>query len=198
MDDLLEELAGHGLSRAEAEAEASKRLDLEAIVRAAREHTELHSRMRRWPAAAFTLLPLFVYAALFIGGMALVTLSLTFTKWLGMPVENSLLLQQMTTATFEGIELMLPASVAITFCFLASARRAPLFWTLAGVALVSLLGATTNAQLQLPPNVSGAAVGAGIGFSTEALGAPLLRAASTFFIVLPPYLWLTRARRRVL
>jgi hypothetical protein len=196
MDDLLEELEGHGLSRAEAEAEALKRLGAEAIVAAARERTELHSRMRRWPAAAFTLLPLVVYAALFIGGLALVTLGLTFAKRLGMPVEHSFLLQQMTTATFKGIELMLPASVAITFCIFASARRVPLFWTLAGVALVSLLGATTNADLQLPPNASGAAVGAGIGFSTHALGAPLLRAASTFFIVVPPYLWLTRARHR--
>jgi hypothetical protein len=95
-----------------------------------------------------------------------------------------------------GIELILPASVAITFCVAASSRRAPRTWTLAGVALVSLLGATTSAQLQLPPTVSGAALGAGLGFSTDAPGMPLLRAASTFLIVVLPYLWITRMQRQ--
>jgi hypothetical protein len=105
-------------------------------------------------------------------------------------------LQQVTTATMKGIELVLPASVAITFCILASARRAPLSWTLVGVVLVSLLGATTNAQLELPPITSRPALGAGIGFSTEAFGLPLLRATSTFLLVVLPYLFLTRMQRR--
>jgi hypothetical protein len=196
MDDLLEELQNHGLSPAEAAEEASRRLCAEAVVEAARERTELHSGMRRWPAVAFTLLPLFAYAALFFGALALIAVALTFSKSLGLPVERSTLLQQVTGATMAGIEFLLPASVAITFCILASSRRAPLSWTLAGVALVSLLGATTNAQLELPPVVSRAALGAGIGFSTDAFGTPLLRAACTFFLVCLPYLWLTRTWRR--
>jgi uncharacterized protein YjiS (DUF1127 family) len=195
MDDLVEELEDQGLSREEAVAEATKRLHAEAIIQAARERTELHSGMRRWPAAAFTLLPLFTYAAVFVGALFLVTLGLTFAKDVGFPVEHSVLLQQITTATFAGVELLLPASVAITFCMLASARRAPLSWTLVGVALVSLLGATANAQLDLPP-ASQPAIGAGLGFSTEAMGAPLIRAASTFLFVLLLYLWHTRKLRR--
>lgn len=195
LDDLREELEGQGMSRAEAEAEAMRKLNADAIVAAARERPELHSDMRRWPAAAFTLLPLFVYASLFAGSLVLIALGLSFAKDVGLPVENSVILQQMTTAMTKGIELLLPASVAITFCILAASRRAPLSWTLAGVALVSLLGATTNAQLSLPPLVSRPELGAGLGFSTEAFGMPLLRAACTFFVVIVPYLWLTRMRR---
>ena len=196
LDDLVEELEGHGLSRAEAEAEASKRLDAEAIVEAARASLELHSGMRRWPVAAFTLLPLFVYAALFVAGLVLLVIGLTLAKHLGFPVDHSIVLQQITTAMTTGIEFLLPASVAITFCILASSRRAPLSWTLAGVALVSLLGAMTNTQLQLPPTVSRPALGAGLTFSTEAFGVHLLRAGSTFLAVVLLYLWHTRMQRR--
>lgn len=196
MEDLAEELEGHGLSREEAEAEALKRLHAEAIVEAARERTELHSKMQRWPAAAFTLLPLFVYAGLFAGTLALLVVGLSFAKSLGFPVEGSVILQQVATATTTGLVLILPASVAITFCIVASSRRVPLTWTLAGVALVSLLGALTNAQLELPPTVSRPALGAGLSFGTEAIGIPLLRAVSTFLAVMLLYLWHTRMQRR--
>jgi hypothetical protein len=195
MDDLVEELEGQGLSREDAETEATKRLGAEAIIEAARARPELHSGLRRWPAATLTLLPLFAYVVVSIGTLAFVTTCLALAKRMGFPVENSLLLQQMTTATFTGVELLLPASVAITFCIVASSRRAPLAWTLVGAALVSLLGATTNVQLVLPP-VSKTAVGAGLGFSTDAMGAPLLRAASTFVFVLLLYLWHTRKQRQ--
>jgi hypothetical protein len=194
LDDLVEELEGRGLSREAAEAEATTRLGAEAIIEAARARPELHSSLRRWPAAALTLLPLFVYAVVFVAALFLVAVGLALAKSLGFPVENSVLLQQVTTATFAGVEFLLPASVAITFCIVASSRRAPLSWTLVGVALVSLLGATANAQLDLPP-ASRPAVGAGLGFSTEAMGAPLLRAACTFVFVLLLYFWHTRKQR---
>jgi hypothetical protein len=195
MDDLVEELEAQGLSREDAEAQATKRLHAEAMVQAARERTELHSGLRRWPAVAFTLLPLLAYVAVAISTLFLVTLGLAFAKKMGFPVEQSGLLQQIATATFAGLEFLLPASVAITFCMLGSARRAPLSWTLVGVALVSLLGATANAQLSLPP-ASQPAVGAGLGFSTDTPGAPLLRAASTFAFVLLLYLGHTRKQHR--
>lgn len=196
LDDLVDELEGHGASRAEAEAEASRRLDVEAIVAAARERPELHSKMRRWPAAAFTLFPLFVYAALFAGGMAFLVVALILAKNLGFPVESYVFVQQVTTATIQGIVLILPASVAITFCIFASSRRAPLTWTLVGVALVSVLGAMTNAQLTLPPISPKPALGAGLTFTTDVTSMPLLRAGSTFVVVTLLYLWHTRMQRR--
>ena len=196
LQDLREELEGRGLSPEEIAAEATDRLRADAVVEAARERPELRSWMRRWPLAAFTILPLFVYGALFAGGLALVVLCVSLAKHFGFPVENSALLQDVVSAIMEGLKLLLPASVAITWCIVASSRRAPLLWTLAGAALVSLLGATTNAQLELPPLVSRPALGAGLGFSTESFGAPLLRAASTFLVVLLPYLWHTRMQRR--
>lgn len=195
MDDLVEELASGELSAEEVEAEASRRLHVAAVVEAARQRTELHSWMRRWPAAAFTVLPLFAYMALFTGGLALIVLGLTFSKDLGLPVESSQVLQQIVSAIMAAIELVLPASVAVTSCTLAASRRAPLSWTVAGAVLVSLLGATTNAQLQLPPLVMKPALGAGIGFSTDELGPPLLRASCTFLMVVLPYMWIKRRQR---
>jgi hypothetical protein len=95
-----------------------------------------------------------------------------------------------------GIVWLLPASVAAACCGVALTRRAPLSWPIVGVALISLLGATTNAQLTLPPLVDQPVFGAGVGFNTEAMSLPLFRAGATFFAVFLPYLWLGRAQLR--
>jgi hypothetical protein len=196
MDDLLEELEAHGLSSVEAEAQATRRLRVEAVVEAASQRPELHSWMRRWPLPAFTILPLVAFAAVFVGSVALLVLALELAKAVGVPLQGSHVLQQTVHAFMTGLVWVLPAGVAMMFCLLASSRRAPLFWTLAGAALISLLGATTNARVDLPPLVARAALSAGIGFSTEALGAPLLRATCTFLIALMAYVCLTRMRPR--
>jgi hypothetical protein len=65
--------------------------------------------------------------------------------------------------------------------------------------LVSLVGATLNGGLVLPPN-DRPGLQAGIGLSTDVLAQPPLRAALTLAIVLPIYFWrraiiLGRARK---
>jgi len=196
-EDLLDELRARGLAECDAEAEASARLGAEGVVAAVLARPELRSSMRRWPLAAFVILPVAAYAALFVAGLTLLVVCVEFAeKGLGAPLASSNSLQHLATAFLTGITWLLPATVAAWCCAIALARRAPLLWPIVGVALISLLGATTNAQLQLPPLVDRPALGAGIGFSTEALFLPLFRAGATFLVVLLPYIWLGRVQPR--
>jgi hypothetical protein len=151
--------------------------------------------MRRRPLAAFALLPLAAYAALFVTGLTLLVVCVELAeKVLGISLARSDGLQSFAAAILSGIAWLLPASVAASCCAIALTRRAPLLWPVVGVAVISLLGATTNAQLTLPPLVDKPALGAGIGFSTEAMSLPLSRAGATFLVVLLPYIWLRRAQ----
>jgi hypothetical protein len=193
--DLLDELRMRGVTGRDAEAEASARLNAEAVVAAVLARPELQSWMRRRPMVAFAIFPLVAYAVVFVGGVALLVACVALAeKGLGIPLATSTGLQYLVTAFLTAIAYILPASVAAWFCAVARTRRAPLLWPIIGVALIALLGATTNAQLQLPPLVDKPALGAGIGFSTHALSLPLFRAAATCLVVLVPYLWLARPR----
>lgn len=195
--DLLEELRTRGLSEQDAEAEASTRLGAEAVVAAVLARPELRSWMRRWPLVAFAMVPLVTYAALFVGTLALLVVCLELAeKALGTPFAASSGMQYVAASFLKAIAWLLPASVGALCCAIASARRAPLLWPIVGVALIALLGATTNVQLDLPPLVAKPALGAGIGFSTEAMSLPLLRAGATFLAVVLPYIWLGRVRVR--
>ena len=94
------------------------------------------------------------------------------------------------------IHVLLPIAAAAACCAIALSRRAPAIWAVVGVVLVASIGAVTNAQLQLPPVVSRPALGAGIGFSTEALLLPSCRAALTLSVVLSAYFWFRSAQAR--
>jgi hypothetical protein len=196
-EDLLQELRARGLSEAEAATEASARLGAEAMVADVLVRPELKSWMRRRPLLAFALLPVAAYVALFVIGLAALLVCVELAeKEAGVSLERSDGLQTLAAAVLPGLAWFLPASVAAACCGIALARRAPLCWPIVGIALISLLGATTNAQLTLPPLVDRPAFGAGLGFSTEAMVLPLFRAGATFLAVLLPYIWLRRAQLR--
>jgi hypothetical protein len=90
----------------------------------------------------------------------------------------------------------LPIVAAGACCAIALLRRVPAIWATTGVVLISLPGALTNAQLDLPPAVPRAALGAGIGFSTESLLFPISRAAVTLSVVLVAYFWIRHTQNR--
>jgi hypothetical protein len=87
-----------------------------------------------------------------------------------------------------GIAWAIPVFAAGTFSGLMLARRMSVAWTVVGAVLVSLIGATLNAGLLLPPN-DRPGLQAGFGFGTDALAEPLFRAALTLALVLPIYFW---------
>ena len=196
-EDLLDELRARGLSEEDAAIEASARLGADAMVAETLARPELRSWMRRRPLVAFALMPVAAYVALFVIGLSLLLGCVELAqKEFGMSLARSNGLQSLAVAVMPGIVWFLPASVAAACCGIALTRRAPLCWPIVGAALVSLLGATTNAQLTFPPMVDSPAFGAGVGFSTDAMSLPLFRAGATLFVVLLPYIWLGRRQLR--
>jgi hypothetical protein len=196
-EDLLDELRARGLREEDAAIEASSRLGAEAMVAEVLARPELRSWMRRRPLIAFALLPVAAYATLFVVGLTLLVGCTELAEMKsGISLARSDSLQSLVVAGLRGIVWFLPASVAAATCVIAMTRRAPLWWPIGGTALISLLGAMTNAQLMLPPLVDRPEFGAGVGFSTGAISLPLFRAGATLLAVLVPYLWLARTQSR--
>jgi hypothetical protein len=188
-DDIVIELSKSGWSHEDAEVEAVARLNPDALLAAAIARPELHSWARRWPIASCTVFPLAVYMAFVVGSIALVVGGVTvFDHTLGMKLASSRELQQFATFSLSGITWAIPVFAAGTFSSLMLARRMSVAWTVVGATLVSLVGATMNAGLVLPPN-DAPAMQAGFGFGTDVLAEPLLRAALTLVLVLPIYFW---------
>lgn len=195
--DLLDELRAHGCDEQEAASAAAARLGAEAIVSEVLARPELRSWMRRRPLVAFALLPLAAYAGLFVIGIVVLLVGIALAEQaLGVSFAQSRGLQAFAAAVLPGLAWLLPAGVAATCCGIALARCAPPLWPLVGAAVICLLGATTNAQLSLPPLVDRPQFGAGIGLDTQSLALPLLRAAASFIAVALPFLWLRRLRFR--
>jgi hypothetical protein len=188
-DDLVSELQENGVARDEAEAEAAARLNPDALVAAAIARPELHSWVHRWPLASCTVFPLAMYMAFVVGSIALIVGGVTvFDQNLGVKLASSRELQQFAAFCLNGVAWAVPVFAAGTFCSVMLARRTPVAWTLIGAVLVSVLGATLNAGLLLPLN-DRPGLQAGLGFSTEAMSLPMLRAGLTLAIVLPIYFW---------
>jgi hypothetical protein len=188
-DDIVTELRESGWSHEDAEVEAVARLNPDALLAAAIARPELHSWVRRWPLASCTVFPLAVYMAFVVGSIALVVGGVTvFDRTFGMKLASSRELQQFASFSLTGIAWAIPVFAAGTFTSLMLARRMSVAWTVVGAALVSLIGATLNAGLLLPPN-DRPGLQAGFGFGTDALAEPLFRAALALVLVLPIYFW---------
>lgn len=188
-DDLVAELESQGYARNDAEAEAGARLNTDALIAAAGARPELRSRLRRWPLASCTVLPLSLYAAYVFGSIMVLVGGITaLDRCLSITLSSSLELARFAAIYMSGIAWAVPIFAAGTFCSIAQARRMPFGWTVLGAVLVSLVGATLNAELVFAPD-SGPNLNAGIGFSTDALTQPLLRATLTLAVVLPIYCW---------
>ena len=196
-EDLREEMEARGLSRQEAELEAAAKLGTGALIEGVLARPELRSWVRRWPLAAFTIVPLAMFASLFIAAMAALVIAVELAKnGLGIEFANSTGLQLFGQVFLGGVIWALPIIAAAACCAVALSRRAPAVWVVVGVALISLIGALTNAQIELPPVVPKAAFGAGIGFSTKSLLLPITRAACTLTAVLPAYFWFRGVQKR--
>src|SRR5262245_840276 len=174
-DDLVAELCDGGMSHAAAEVEALTRLNPTAMVAAASARPELHSWVRRWPLASCTVFPLGMYMAFVVGSIALLIGGVSvMDSNLGVVLSSSRELQRFASFFLACVVWGIPVLAAGTFCSIALARRTPVPWSVIGVVLVSLAGATLNADLLLPPN-DRPGFQAGFGFGTDALAQPLLR-----------------------
>jgi hypothetical protein len=78
----------------------------------------------------------------------------------------------------------------------AAHSRETSIWPGVGIVLTCVLGALTNFSVDLAPLVQASAMTAGIGISTDHLGAPLLRAAATAAPALLAFVWARHFQRR--
>jgi len=196
-DDLRNELSATGLSRQEADTEAFARLATDAMVADVLARPELRSWVRRWPWIAFTVVPIAMFAVLFVGMLATLVFSLDFAQnSLGLDFGRSAGLRSFTQGLLGAAVWILPIVAASACCALALSRRAPALWATAGVLLVSALGAVTSAQVEFPPAGPHGVLSAGIGFSTDALLLPISRTALTLAVVLAAYFWLRNSQSR--
>jgi hypothetical protein len=190
-DDLREALMATGLSREEADTEAVARLATDAMIADVLARPELRSWVRRWPWISFTVVPIAMFAVLFVATLAALVFSIDFAvNSLGVDFSGSAGLRSLPRVLLALDIWVLPIIAASACCALALSRRAPAIWTIVGVLLISSIGALTNAQVEFSPGAPHGVFNAGIGFSTEALLLPISRAALTLTVALAAYFWL--------
>jgi len=188
-DDVVAELQASGLSRSESEAQAEARLGPDdAFVAGIMARPELRSWARRWPWAAFIVLPLFGFAALFVLSMLAMAGAVSFSSHvLGVPLTHSRVVPMVCEALVLNALWVAPIAAAGVACLLAAHRRAPVLWPIIGCILIALVGAMTNAGFKFDTAVHGE-LNAGIGFPIRGvLGS--LRVAATLITILVPFLW---------
>jgi hypothetical protein len=196
-DDLREELSAAGLSSQEADEEAFAKLATDAMVAEVRARPELRSWVRRWPWVAFTVVPVALFATLFVAMLLTLAFSLDFAQnSLGLNFSTSARLGAFTQGLLGTAVWILPIVAASASCALALSRRAPAIWAMISVLLVSALGAVTNAQVEFMPVAPHGVLSAGLGFSTDTLSLPMSRTALTLAVVLAAYFWLRNYQRR--
>jgi hypothetical protein len=153
--------------------------------------------VRRWPWIAFTLVPLAIFAALFVGMLAVLVFSLDFAQnSLSLDFGSSATVRSFIQGLLGAAIWILPIVAASASCAVALSRRAPAIWAMISALLVGALGAVTNAQVEFLPAASHGVLSAGLGFSTEALLLPISRTALTLLVVLAAYFWLRNSQRR--
>jgi len=196
--DLVAQLRSQGLSLEQGEAEASVRLGSdETILASVLARPELRSWARQWPWMAFAILPVSAFVIGQVLVLFVVVWPVKFAAQLSGNAAGTLaVLQSLGTAFVDSALWAVPAAAAAMCAVQAFKRRTPMLWPVIGVVVIGLLGALTNASFILPPGGGQASLGAGIGFSTEALGAPLLRVAFTVAAVGVAILWWHQRRER--
>ena len=197
--DLVAELRSQGMSQERSEGEAAVRLGSdETILASVLARPELRSWARQWPWVAFAILPVSAFVIGQVLALFVVVWPVKFAAQLsGNAAETLAVLQSLGTAFVQSALWGVPAAAAAVCGVQAFKRRTPMLWPVIGVVVIGLLGALTNASFTLPPGGGQASLGAGIGFSTTNLGAPLLRAAFTVVVVGMTILWWRQRRERL-
>ncbi len=194
--DIVAERMNFGATPPEAHAEADARIGSDdAFVAGVLARPELHSWMRRRPWAAFALLPLMSFGVTFIASiLALLGLFHFIKSKLGVVTETPPAIRWIGDIAAVYFLWVIPIAIAAALGVLATKRRAAPLWPCIGMVLISILGAMTNFSVDLPPQAT--QMGAGIGIGPVNAWPALSRATFSLVLVMLPYLWWWRSRRR--
>jgi hypothetical protein len=158
---------------------------------------ELRSWVRRRPSIAFALAPILYFGAAFCASLMAFVALVQWRKGRGDGLTRaSLIIHWISDYGPAYLFWGLPIAAALTLAIFALRRRETSIWPCIGILLMCFIGALTTFSFYLPPMAQAASMGAGIGISTDHLGAVLIRTVSTSALGLATFLWVRRAQRR--
>jgi hypothetical protein len=196
--DIVAERRALGDGSAEAEAAAVTLLGTEReLVANLLSRPDLRSWARRRPGVAFALIPVLSFAVAFALSLLVMVAVVDWRKAQGDPLNNRSALMYWIGEYGPAFLLWgLPLAAAVMLAVVAARRRESSIWPCIGILMTCFVGALTNFSIDTPPLAQAPSMTAGIGMSTDHLGAPLVRAVSTAALALLPYIWARYLRRR--
>ncbi len=192
--DIVSELQSTGLSEVESESRAAVRLGSEdVLVASVLARPELRSWSRRWPWFAFGLLPLMIFASLFLLSIMALLQTVEFAQHsLGWTPARSPELLWLRDALVISAMWLAPLIAAAGTCLLAARRRAPIAWPLVTTILIGILSALTTVTLEWPASAPRGIFSAGLGLSSTTMANTIAHAIIAIALVLIPYFWWRR------
>jgi hypothetical protein len=157
---------------------------------------ELRAWSSRWTAAWFTLVPLLIFAALFVATAAVLCLIVDqmspYLHHVHVSARASYLIDLAVRLVFLWA---MPLSIAGAFAVLAYRRRIAPQWPVAGIIILCGLASLINVNFVLTGGATPGQAGAGIGTSVDSLPGQMAHAVVIAMLVLGP-LWLALRRFR--
>ena len=193
--DLRSAAAEAGAAPAEAQRIADERLgDDAALLRSCVAHPELFSVAHRHPRLFFGIVPVLVFALLFVVSIAVLVQALDFLHASpGTTLTRSSAAAPLVTMTFGFLQWVLPALVVAVMAWWALRQRARTLWPVVGMVVVSLIGAATNLGAQWSATGALVSLSGGIGFGIDRIAELLVRGSPAGIMVLV-YLWRNQVR----
>jgi hypothetical protein len=196
--DLVAEQRALGAGSAEAEAEAVSRLGTEQqLVVNLLSRSDLRSWARRRPGVAFALTPVLSFALAFAMSLFAMAALVNWRKAQGDSLNSgSALIHGISEYGPAYLLWGLPLAASLMLAAVAARRREQSVWPYIGILMTCVVGALTNFSVDMPPLAQAPSMTAGIGISTDHIGAPLLRAVGTAALALLPYIRVRYLQRR--
>ena len=189
--DLLDELRARGVPPEQAALEARARLGADDVLAASvLARPELRSWVHRRPWAAFAIVPVFSFLAVFAGSVLTFVLLIEGLKSaFGLSPQEWAPLRTLTPMLLTSMLWLLPGLAAAPYVWLAASRHVGAKWPVVGVVFIALIGATVTMGMEWHVPPAQAAFSAGIGIRTDQLLQPLARAGFTMMLALIPLVW---------
>jgi hypothetical protein len=196
--DLIAEQRDFGAAESAAIETADARLgSQQELVANLLRRPELRSWVRRRPCIGFVVAPALYFGASFCVSLLVFVGLVQWHKTRGDALTRaSSLIRWISDYAPAYLLWGLPLAAALMLAIFAVRRRETSIWPCIGMLLMSCIGALTTFSFSLPPMAQAPSMGAGIGISTDHLGAVLIRTVSSAVPALAVFLWARRAQWR--
>jgi len=205
--DLERKALAVGLPPQQAVEQAKERIgDQERIIQEILARSELKSWAHRFPWGVYGLLPALIFAlTAILSIVAVVSLLDLVATVSGLPpaaFANALASRWWALGLLDSWRWFmmygLPFALAVSLCFFAARREAPVLWPTVGVVLILLLGFSFDVFFSPPDGLDQTGtLGAGIALEVDHfLSVRVLRLFVPLILVLVPYYWWCQIHRK--